>query len=293
MNTPLRISFLEALYDIMDFVQGLRDADEDKVFGRLVEKLSVVMEAEAATYYSYLPSKRQLFPSYVLGSAAREVAGTGVDIRTGICGWVATHREPLIIEDAYKDKRFLREVDSVTGFKTRSVLAVPLCDRLELLGVIQLLNKRNGVFTSEDLRFVRAACELANSALRLLRLESTMDKVASRNASILESLSGGFIAIDTHGRIMLMNPAARRILALPADLPLSTPVEQALMHAPKVADILLDTLASRKTVKRQELGWTHQEQSRTLGYSTILIQDPQGEITGAGITFQDLTNVKK
>ena len=39
---------------------------------------------------------------------------------------VASHREPLLVPDAYKDDRFLREVDGVTGFKTKTVLGLPL-----------------------------------------------------------------------------------------------------------------------------------------------------------------------
>ncbi|OGR89116.1 MAG: hypothetical protein A3J74_11355 [Elusimicrobia bacterium RIFCSPHIGHO2_02_FULL_57_9] len=291
--TPLNTGYLEALYDILDFHCRLKDAEEDKIWGRIVEKLAVVLGTEAATYYSYLPSKRQLLPRYALGAAAKDISGTGVDIRTGICGWVATHREPLIIADAYKDERFLREVDSVTGFKTKNVLAVPLVDRLELTGVIQLLNKGPEPFSKEDLRFVEAACRTTSLTLRLFKLESMVDKVTARNASILENLGGGFIAVDMHGRIMLMNPAARRILGLTGDLPLSIPVDQALMHASRVADILLDALATRKVAKRQELSWTYKGSTKILGYSTIMIQDPQGEITGAGITFQDITAVKK
>lgn len=293
MTAPLKDGFLEALYAILDFHSRLKEADEDKIWARIVEKLSVVLEAEAATHYAYLPSKRQLLPRYALGVAAKDVSGTGVDIRTGLCGWVATHREPLLVENAYKDERFLKEVDGLSGFKTKNVLAVPLVDRLELTGVIQLINKKTGAFSKEDLLFVETVCRATSLTLRLFKLESMVDKVTARNASILENLGGGFIAVDMHGRIMLMNPAARRILGLTGDLPLSIPVDQALMHASQISDILLDALATRKVVKRQDISWTYKGTTKILGYSTIMIQDPQGEITGAGITFQDITNVKK
>lgn len=292
MTTPLRSGHLAAIYDILDFLGSLKDADEDALWSRIVEKLSVAFDCEAATYYSFLNSKRQLLPRYSLGARAKDMHGTAVDIRTGICGWVATHREPSLVEDAYEDKRFLREVDQVTGFRTKTVLAVPLLDRMELLGVIQFLNKRAGPFNAEDLRLVEAVARSAALGLRALRLESTVDKVASRNQSILESLGGGFMAIDTHGKIILCNPAAKRILDLPPDLPLNTPAEQALLHVPRLADVLLETLSSRKTVKRQDLPWASKGVSKLLGYSTILIQDTKGEITGAGISFQDITYLK-
>ena len=284
---------LQALYDVLDFCLQLREPEEDKVWSRIVDKLSVALDCEAATYYSYLPSKKQLLPRYAIGPHAGDLKGTPVDIRTGLCGWVAQHREPLLIEDVYQDDRFLREVDQVTGFKTRDCLCVPLFDRLELAGVIQLLNKRVGAFAPEDLKLVEAACRIPALVLRVIKLEATVDKVTARNASIIENLGGGFMAVDTHGRLILCNPAARRILKLAPDMPLNVPAEQALMHVSKVSDILVDTLAARKTVKRQEFEWTYRAETRLLGYSTILIQDPKGEITGAGITFQDITQLKK
>ena len=291
MNTPLTGGPLKALLDILEFSAQLKDADEDKVWGRLLDKLTVALDCEAATYYSYLPAKKQLMPLYAVGPKAEDLKGTAVDLRTGISGWVATHREPVLIEDAYADARFLREVDAVTGFKTRNCLCLPLIDRLELTGVIQLLNLRAAP-TQDDLRFAEAACRLTSLALRAMKLEATVDKVTARNASIIENLGGGFIAVDTHGRIILCNPAARRILNLPLDMPLNQPAESVLIHALKISDILMDTLASRKTVKRQDLAWEFRGETRLLGYSTIMIQDPQGEITGAGITFQDLTGVR-
>jgi PAS domain S-box-containing protein len=292
MSTPLTGGPLKALYDILEFGTQLKDVEDDKVWGRIVDKLSVALDCEAATYYSFLAAKKHLLPRYAVGPNAGDLKGTPVDTRTGICGWVATHREPLVIEDVYKDERFLREVDGVTGFKTRNCLCVPIVDRLELTGVIQILNMK-ATPTAQDLTFTVAVCRLANLALRAMKLEATVDKVTARNASIIENLGGGFIAIDTHGRIILCNPAAKRILNLPSDMPLHLAVDHTLMHVPKVSDILLDTLASRKVVKRQDLRWDFQGEERLLGYSTILIQDPNGELSGAGITFQDLTQLKR
>jgi PAS domain S-box-containing protein len=283
---------LESLYDVLDLGSRLKDAEEDKVWARVLDKLSVALDCEAATYYSYLPSKKHLLPRYAVGPNADDLKGTPVDIRTGLCGWVATHREPLLVEDAYKDTRFLQEVDGVTGFKTRNCLCLPLLDRLELTGVIQLLNLR-ATPTSDDAKFAEAVCGLTYLALRAMKLEATVDKVTARNASIIENLGGGFIAVDTHGRIILCNPAAKRILGLAADLKLQQPADHVLMHASEVSDVLLEALASRKTVKRQELKWQLKGEAKLLGYSTILIQDPNGEISGAGITFQDLTQFKK
>jgi adenylate cyclase len=188
----------------------------------------------------------------------------------------------------------LSEVDRVTGFKTKSVLAIPLMDRLELVGVLQLLNKtKERSFTDSDLKLAVAAADLTSLGLRAAKLESTVDRVTARNASILENLGGGFLAVDMHGRVILCNPAARRILGLAADGKLNVSVDTFLVGVPRLADVLMDTLAKRQIVKRQELTWSQKGEDKTIGYSTILIQDPRGELTGAGISFQDITHVKR
>ena len=59
--------------------------------------------------------------------------------------------------------------DRLTGFKTKTVLAVPLLDRLELVGVLELFNKRSGPFNERDLRLAEAACQAAATALRSIK----------------------------------------------------------------------------------------------------------------------------
>ena len=283
---------LAALYDLLDLHSQLKDADEDKVWSRVLEKLAAVLDAEAATYFSFLPAKNHLLPRYALGGAADAVMNAAIDTRTGICGWTARHREPAVVADAYRDERFFKDVDSVTRVETRTVMTVPLLDRLDLSGVFEFINKRGGPFTDEDLRFAAAACRATSIALRCLRMESAVNRVTSNNASILENLSGGFVAMDMRGRLMLCNPAARRILALGEAVPAGAPAEQVLSHVPRLVEILAETLSSRQVVKRQEFQWKFQGEARTLGYSTLLIQDPQGNLSGAGVTFQDITALK-
>ncbi len=283
----------DILAKLLQFAAELREGDEESAWPRVLDKLAAAFDAEAATFYRFDSAKRHLLPRYALGPNAGDLKGTPVDIRTGISGWVATHREPLVVPDAYQDDRFLREVDGVTGFKTKTVLCAPILDKHELFGVLQLFNKRAGPFDAGDLALVEAGARAVQLALRNLRLEATVEKVTARNASILENLSGGFLAVDLHGRVILCNPAARRILSLPAEVKLNTPVEQTLVHVPRLADALLDTLASKKTARRQELVWSLRGEDRVIGYSTILIQDTRGEMTGAGVTFQDITPAKR
>lgn len=284
---------LPALVDILHFLSTAKEAEEDQVWARVLDKLSAALDCEAATYFVFLPKPQQLIARAALGAAGHRVESRRVESGKGLCGWVAKYREPVLTVDAYADPRFMKDLDAETGFKTSHVLAVPLLDRMELIGVFEMINKRGGPFTEADLAFVQAATSACAIALRAIRLESTVDKVTAHNASILENLGGGFVAVDIHGRVMLCNPAAKKILGLPEDLPMNQPVDATLIMIPEMAEILMDTLVKKETVKRQDLWWKLKGESRVLGYSTLLIQDPHGQVVGAGVTFQDITSFQK
>ncbi len=284
---------LPALVDLLQFLASAKEAEEDQVWARVLDKLAAALDCEAATYFVFLPKQGQLIARAALGSAGHRVESRRVESGKGLCGWVAKYREPVMSADAYGDPRFMKQVDEETGYKTSHILAVPLLDRMELVGVIELINKRGGPFVETDLAFVQAATQACALALRALRLESTVDKVTAHNASILENLGGGFVAVDIHGRVMLCNPAAKKILGLHEDLPMNQPVDATLVMIPEMAEILMDTLVKKETVKRQDLWWKTKGEARVLGYSTLLIQDPHGQVVGAGITFQDITSFQK
>jgi len=73
-----------------------------------------------------------------------------IPVGTGIAGQVAATGEILNISDAYKDQRFNRDVDKLTGYVTKTILCMPIFIRGSVIGVVQMLNKRHGSFTKED-----------------------------------------------------------------------------------------------------------------------------------------------
>ncbi|CAF0772196.1 unnamed protein product [Adineta steineri] len=68
----------------------------------------------------------------------------------GIAGYVATTGKTLNIVDAYSDNRFNRDIDQKTGYKTKSLLCMPIMIQGSVIGVVQMVNKKNGQFTKSD-----------------------------------------------------------------------------------------------------------------------------------------------
>jgi PAS domain-containing protein len=291
--SPAANGRFKTLCGVLDLLAKVREADDDRVWARVTDKLAAALGCEAAAYFAWLPKTQELEARSALGTASGEVATRRAALGEGLVGWTAKYREAAVVDDAYEDRRFSPAWDAATGFKTRNAMTVPLFDDLELSGAIELLNKKAGPFDDDDLALTQAAAYAAAVTLRALRLASAVNKVTAHNASILENLGGGFLAVDAHGRLMLCNPAAKKILELPEILPENAPADEVLAAIPEMSEILMDTLVKKETVKRQDLWWKLRGETRVLGYSTLLIQDPRGQVVGAGMTFQDITQFQK
>ena len=68
-------------------------------------------------------------------------------VGTGIAGYVAETGETLNVGNAYKDPRFNATIDEQTGYSTRSILCMPICIRGQVIGVVQMINKKEGSFS--------------------------------------------------------------------------------------------------------------------------------------------------
>ena len=89
----------------------------------------------------------------------------------GIAGWVLQHDEPVVVGDVGKDERFSSSVDQSSGFKTRSMLAVPLKIRDHKIGVVEVINKHGEAgFTDRDREIATAFAAQAAIAIDNARL---------------------------------------------------------------------------------------------------------------------------
>src|SRR5437588_1768213 len=98
-------------------------------------------------------------------------------IGTGIAGTVVATGDPIILHDAYADPRFDRSADQKSGYRTQSMLCVPIRNRSrKIVGALQLLNKTDGAFGTADLDFLSSISEhmaiaMENATLHMELLE--------------------------------------------------------------------------------------------------------------------------
>jgi len=142
--------------------------DLDALLRLIVSKVSELMEADRSTLYLLGEDGTSLSSKVLQGDESVEIRLT---VGEGIAGWVAQARQIVNIPDAYADHRFQPAVDLKSGYRTRSMLGVPMIGaRGDLVGVLQLLNKHGGPFTTADEELASALATQAAVAIENARL---------------------------------------------------------------------------------------------------------------------------
>lgn len=149
------------------------------VFDRVLETL----DAEAGSLWLVDKKNDQNICHLAEGPAKKGVLGLRLPSGKGVVGAVIQSQEPDVILDCSKDERFSKDVDSRTGFVTRSMICVPLVIDDETYGAIQIVNKRHGVngqFSEDDCKLVMqlaAGASLSVKNARILEMESRVNEM--------------------------------------------------------------------------------------------------------------------
>jgi len=182
----------------------------DVLFPRLMEVVSETLNAERSSLFLYDPDTEELFSRVMQDSIVGEVRFPS---HLGVAGAVFASGEAEIIEDAYADARFNREIDEKTGYVTRDILCVPIKNKTgDVIGITQALNKRDGAFDPDDQRLLEALSLQASAALGNAQLHENLERVQRDEALLLEV--GSAIASEIHINPLLemIVDAATRLL---------------------------------------------------------------------------------
>ncbi len=120
------------------------------LFTQILESASRLTDGEASSLLMMNQEGDGLEFIVALGSKGQEVQSFTLKKGEGIAGWVAENNCPLIVNDVESDKRFSAGISKHVGFPTHSILAVPLRVKGKCLGVLELINKKNGGYFTQD-----------------------------------------------------------------------------------------------------------------------------------------------
>ncbi|MCX7716261.1 MAG: GAF domain-containing protein [Endomicrobia bacterium] len=163
------INKLETIFEIVKSLSSTLDLDA--LLKRIGEAAELLTNSEASSIMLVDEDKQHLYFKTAGGEKGAIVKKIKIKIGEGIAGNVALTKRSEIVNDVSKDSRFTGNVDQQSGFKTRSILAVPMIvsssdGSSEVIGVVEVLNKKDaGGFTEEDKKLLESLSGLASMTI--------------------------------------------------------------------------------------------------------------------------------
>ncbi|MHC1728618.1 MAG: PP2C family protein-serine/threonine phosphatase [Syntrophobacteraceae bacterium] len=144
----------------------------DEVLENIMTTSRSILKADACSLMLVDEKSDELVFEVAQGPVADKLkSGLRIKRGQGIAGHVFDTGEPLLIEDAYSDPRFNKEFDRQTGYRTRTILCVPLKIKDRVIGVSQVINRQDGIsFSGEDEETLSLLCANAAIAVENARL---------------------------------------------------------------------------------------------------------------------------
>ena len=180
-----RIRKLHSLLELGHLI-GL-DLQLDEMLVQIARKAREVMGSDRCTLFLHDPNSGELWSKVAIGMAGQVIR---IPSGAGIAGHCFQTGETINLPDAYADSRFNKEVDRCTGYRTRSLLCAPVHNRdRQRLGVVQLLNKEDGVFTEEDETFLYFFANHASIFIEIAQLQNARIDALEQSRKELERLN--------------------------------------------------------------------------------------------------------
>lgn len=153
----------------------------DNLLEIIMSELNNLMNAERSTFYIVDEERGELWSKIAQKTKLKEIR---LKIGAGIAGHVAETGEIVNLKDAYEDQRFDKTIDKLTGYKTSSILCLPILEpkkntddkRRKIIGVLQVLNKKDGFFNDNDEKLLKSLSSQIAIAIINANLYSQLEK---------------------------------------------------------------------------------------------------------------------
>ncbi len=176
---------LETLNEVGSAINS--SLDLETVLQLITSKAAEILDAESGSLWLTDRETEELVFQIAVGPLAEDLIGMRLAPGTGIVGRTAEMQRPIIVNDTQKEEAWYSGSDERTGYITRTILSVPLVHREESVGVLQILNKKDGSpFDAQDQQLMLAFASQAAAALERARLFTLTDQAL---AARVEELS--------------------------------------------------------------------------------------------------------
>ena len=256
--------------------------------------------AEAASVL-LLDAEKQNFRFYgVEGPAKPVLLDVTFPVDQGLAGYVFQTQRSAIFNDVQQDRRFYGKFDSVSGFQTKNLVAIPLVAGNEKVGVLEVLNKAGDEPFYEDDRLllesiaeeIAFAFRNANTCEEKQTLAAEVQRMLEFQTKLIQTSNDGIIANDRLGNIIIFNEGAERILGYRRDEVIGK-IKVARLYPPGVARAIRAEIAGAEyggrgsLIHYETMGLSKTGEHIPVELSASLIHGDDQEVTTVGF-FRDL-----
>jgi PAS domain S-box-containing protein len=293
---------LVALNEISRVVTSTLTLDE--VLAKLRHEIRDVIGAEASSIALMDTETGELVFRQADDPLADQVVGRRLQPKQGIAGLVAHTGRSILVPDTAADPRFYPGIDVETGLRTREIICAPLIVQDRTIGVIEIVNKRQGSFTSDDVRLLelvaaQTASTIENASLHeatqrelneRTKAERALRESKTRLQTFVDVTSDLIYLKDREGCYLLVNQAFLNHWQL----------EQANVIGQKDSDFMPPDRArvyeqtEQQVMDAQEAGIVEEHrEGRIYEIRRTPVIDDQGQTSGLAGVVRDITERKK
>lgn len=265
----------------------------DPLLEKILAAATLLLGADRGALFLYAAASNELWSRVAGGEGSgviRFPAGVGIAgecFATGNC---------INIDDAYRDPRFNQAVDKDTGYRTSNILCMPIATRGgNKVGVMEILNKKEGMFTAGDQRRLEALCAQAAVSIENAQLFEDVSDSRNYNESILRSMSNGVVTLNAGNVVSKVNQSALRILQRAESDVLGLQISE-IFKGP-------NSWVTHSLDKVQRIGRTDStvdsdlvlgvRQAVSVNMTAVPLQDMRDKCIGSMLIMEDITREKR
>ena len=260
---------------------------------KIMETITDLLDADRSTLFMNDEKTRELWSQIAMGEGISEIRFPN---HLGIAGSVFTTGEIINIPEAYEDERFNPAVDKKTGYRTKSILCMPVTNKDgNIIGVTQVLNKKGGPFTKMDEERLSAFTSQASVALENATLFDEVLRMKNYSESMLESMSNGVITLDEENRIVKCNSPALSILKTKQDLLAGKKEDEYFIGENAwIAEHIREVFDSGEVDITMDTEFMLEDETRiSINLTIVPLKSAKDEMIGSMLIFEDITTEKR
>ncbi|MCE5237878.1 CHASE2 domain-containing protein [bacterium] len=301
-------SRLEAIARVGDLVDSSLDRQE--LLNQIMQWVEAELNVEACSLLLVSEDRQHLRFEVALGPKGDLAKDFVLHMGEGVVGIVAQTGRPMVINSALNDPRRQRDIAKAIDYQLEKVLCVPMTLRGEVMGVLEVMNKRDhSDFTEQDCSLLTVIAQQASLFLENARLYGVLQqRVDYANAELLtamrelrlekarvetlvEEMVDGVVAVDADNRVVLVNSVARQMLGL-RDRDIEGRSLKAVLAHPQLQALFDQPLSASRPSITEEVD-LHGDTGQVVRVSVARIEGPADELMGKCAVCTDITHFKQ